>query len=194
MSVDNDVTEQATGKFTYPGGEIDLPILKATEGSDSVALGPFLAQTGLTTFDGGFVNTASTKSAITYIDGDAGILRYRGIPIEQLAEKSTFIEVSYLLIYGELPTDAQLEEFATKIQRHTLLHEDLKRFFDGFPRNAHPMPVVSSAVNALSAYYQDSLDPKDPEQVELATIRLLAKLPTIAAYAYKKSQIGRAHV
>ncbi|GAA2366154.1 citrate synthase [Gordonia cholesterolivorans] len=188
MSVDNDVTEQATGKFTYPGGEIDLPILKATEGSDSVALGPFLAQTGLTTFDGGFVNTASTKSAITYIDGDAGILRYRGIPIEQLAEKSTFIEVSYLLIYGELPTDAQLEEFATKIQRHTLLHEDLKRFFDGFPRNAHPMPVVSSAVNALSAYYQDSLDPKDPEQVELATIRLLAKLPTIAAYAYKKSQ------
>ncbi|AUH69873.1 citrate synthase [Gordonia sp. PS3] len=188
MSVDNDVTEQATGKFTYPGGEIDLPILKATEGSDSVALGPFLAQTGLTTFDGGFVNTASTKSAITYIDGDAGILRYRGIPIEQLAEKSTFIEVSYLLIYGELPTAAQLEEFATKIQRHTLLHEDLKRFFDGFPRNAHPMPVVSSAVNALSAYYQDSLDPKDPEQVELATIRLLAKLPTIAAYAYKKSQ------
>ncbi|KJR05110.1 hypothetical protein Y710_09675 [Gordonia sp. QH-12] len=182
------MTEQATGKFTYPGGEIDLPILKATEGSDSVALGPFLAQTGLTTFDGGFVNTASTKSAITYIDGDAGILRYRGIPIEQLAEKSTFIEVSYLLIYGELPTAAQLEEFATKIQRHTLLHEDLKRFFDGFPRNAHPMPVVSSAVNALSAYYQDSLDPKDPEQVELATIRLLAKLPTIAAYAYKKSQ------
>ncbi|MGB3699046.1 MAG: citrate synthase [Gordonia sp. (in: high G+C Gram-positive bacteria)] len=188
MSVDNDVTEQATGKFTYPGGEIDLPILRATEGSDSVALGTFLAQTGLTTFDGGFVNTASTKSSITYIDGDAGILRYRGYPIDQLAEKSTFIEVSYLLIYGELPTPTQLEEFTTRIQRHTLLHEDLKRFFDGFPRNAHPMPVVSSAVNALSAYYQDSLDPKDPEQVELATIRLLAKLPTIAAYAYKKSQ------
>ncbi|NLG46012.1 citrate synthase [Gordonia sp. (in: high G+C Gram-positive bacteria)] len=188
MSVDNDATEQTTGKFTYPGGEIDLPILKATEGSDSVALGPFLSQTGMTTFDGGFVNTASTKSAITYIDGDAGILRYRGIPIDQLAEKSTFIEVSYLLIYGELPTPTQLDDFANRIQRHTLLHEDLKRFFDGFPRNAHPMPVVSSAVNALSAYYQDSLDPKDPEQVELATIRLLAKLPTIAAYAYKKSQ------
>jgi len=186
--VENGATEQQNGTFTYPGGKIDLPILKASEGSDSVALGSFLSQTGMTTFDGGFVNTASTKSAITYIDGDAGILRYRGYPIDQLAGKSTFIEVSYLLIYGELPTQAQLDEFTNKIQRHTLLHEDLKRFFDGFPRNAHPMPVVSSAVNALSAYYQDSLDPKDPEQVELATIRLLAKLPTIAAYAYKKSQ------
>jgi citrate synthase len=147
----------------------------------------FLNETGYTTFDQGFVNTASTKSAITYIDGDAGILRYRGYPIDQLAEKSTFIEVSYLLIYGELPTSAELEAFTTKIQRHTLLHEDLKRFFDGFPRNAHPMPVLSSAVNALSAYYQDSLDPLDHKQVELSTIRLLAKLPTIAAYSYKKS-------
>ncbi|GAA3028083.1 citrate synthase [Gordonia defluvii] len=173
--------------FTYPGGQLELPILTATEGSDSVALGNFLSQTGLTTYDGGFVNTAATKSAITYIDGDEGILRYRGIPIDQLAGRSTFIEVSYLLIHGELPTEVQLADFAEKIQRHTLLHEDLKRFFDGFPRNAHPMPVVSSAANALSAYYPDSLDPKDPEQVELSTIRLLAKLPTIAAYAYKKS-------
>ncbi len=162
-------------------------IVNATEGSDGIALGSLLAKTGYTTFDEGFVNTASTKSAITYIDGDAGILRYRGYPIEQLAEKSTFIEVSYLLIYGELPTKEQLEKFTDQIQRHTLLHEDLKRFFDGFPRNAHPMPVLSSAVNALSAYYQDSLDPFDDEQVELSTIRLLAKLPTIAAYAYKKS-------
>ena len=143
--------------------------------------------TGYTTFDPGFVNTASTKSAITYIDGDAGILRYRGYPIEQLAENSTFLEVSYLLIYGELPTATELDMFTDRIRRHTLLHEDLKRFFDGFPRNAHPMPVLSSAVNALSAYYQDSLDPKDADQVELSTIRLLAKLPTIAAYAYKKS-------
>ena len=164
-----------------------MEIVHATEGSDGIALGSLLAKTGYTTFDQGFVNTASTKSAITYIDGDAGILRYRGYPIEQLAEKSTFIEVSYLLIYGELPTAEQLAEFTTKIQRHTLLHEDLKRFFDGFPRNAHPMPVVSSAVNALSAYYQDSLDPLDHDQVELSTVRLLAKLPTIAAYAYKKS-------
>ena len=151
--------EHAT--LQYPGGEIELEIVHATEGSDGIALGSLLAKTGYTTFDGGFVNTASTKSAITYIDGDAGILRYRGYPIEQLAEKSTFIEVSYLLIYGELPTAEQLEKFTTQIQRHTLLHEDLKRFFDGFPRNAHPMPVLSSAVNALSAYYQDSLDPFD---------------------------------
>ncbi|GAB10382.1 citrate synthase [Gordonia araii NBRC 100433] len=188
MSAENSAaTDSASATFTYPGGQLELPILDATEGSNSVALGSFLAQTGMTTYDGGFVNTASTKSAITYIDGDAGILRYRGIPIEQLAEHSTFIEVSYLLIHGELPDKVQLEDFTQKIQRHTLLHEDLKRFFDGFPRNAHPMPVLSSAVNALSAYYQDSLDPKDPDQVDLSTIRLLAKLPTIAAYAYKKS-------
>ncbi|BBY64834.1 citrate synthase [Mycolicibacterium helvum] len=176
-----------TATLKYPGGELDLDVVHATEGSDGIALGSLLAKTGYTTFDQGFVNTASTKSAITYIDGDAGILRYRGYPIDQLAEKSTFIEVSYLLIYGELPTTEQLEKFTTQIQRHTLLHEDLKRFFDGFPRNAHPMPVLSSAVNALSAYYQDSLDPLDNEQVELSTIRLLAKMPTIAAYAYKKS-------
>jgi citrate synthase len=184
---DNPKTGDEQATLTYPGGKLDLDIVSATEGSDGIALGSLLAKTGYTTFDEGFVNTASTKSAITYIDGDAGILRYRGYPIEQLAEKSNFIEVSYLLIYGELPTTEQLDKFTDQIQRHTLLHEDLKRFFDGFPRNAHPMPVVSSAVNALSAYYQDSLDPFDDEQVELSTIRLLAKLPTIAAYAYKKS-------
>ncbi|WP_072805309.1 citrate synthase [Rhodococcoides yunnanense] len=183
MPAEND----AKATLTYPGGEHSMSIAKATEGNDGIELGKLLAATGYTTLDGGFVNTASTKSAITYIDGDQGILRYRGYPIEQLAGKSTFIEVSYLLIYGELPTEDQLEIFTDKIRRHTLLHEDLKRFFDGFPRNAHPMPVLSSAVNALSAYYQDSLDPDDPEQVELSTIRLLAKLPTIAAYAYKKS-------
>ncbi|EME64858.1 type II citrate synthase [Rhodococcus ruber BKS 20-38] len=173
--------------LSYPGGEHTMSIAKATEGNDGIELGKLLAETGYTTLDPGFVNTASTTSAITFIDGEKGILRYRGYPIEQLAEKSTFIEVSYLLIYGELPTADQLEVFTDKIRRHTLLHEDLKRFFDGFPRNAHPMPVVSSAVNALSAYYQDALDPDDPEQVELSTIRLMAKLPTIAAYAYKKS-------
>ena len=184
---DNSSSGGEHASLTYPGGELDLDIVSATEGADGIALGSLLAKSGYTTFDEGFVNTSSTKSAITYIDGDAGILRYRGYPIEQLAEKSNFIEVSYLLIYGELPTKEQLEKFTHQIQRHTLLHEDLKRFFDGFPRNAHPMPVVSSAVNALSAYYQDSLDPFDDEQVELSTIRLLAKLPTIAAYAYKKS-------
>ncbi|MEU1986215.1 citrate synthase [Nocardia sp. NPDC019395] len=173
--------------LTYPGGEYPMTIAEAAEGNDGIDLGKLLSSTGYTTYDPGFVNTASTKSAITYIDGEQGILRYRGYPIEQLADNSTFIEVSYLLIYGELPTQHQLEDFTDKIRRHTLLHEDLKRFFDGFPRNAHPMPVLSSAVNALSAYYQDSLDPRDPEQVELSTIRLLAKLPTIAAYSYKKS-------
>jgi len=127
------------------------------------------------------------SSAITYIDGDAGILRYRGYPIDQLAEKSTFLETSYLLIYGELPSQAELEVFTKKISRHTLLHEDLKAFFNGFPRDAHPMPVLSSAVSALSTFYQDALDPFDEDAVELSTVRLLAKLPTIAAYAYKKS-------
>ncbi|MGB3170651.1 MAG: citrate synthase [Rhodococcus sp. (in: high G+C Gram-positive bacteria)] len=183
MPAEND----ATATLTSPGGEHIMSIAKATDGNDGIELGKLLAETGYTTLDGGFVNTASTKSAITYIDGAEGILRYRGYPIEQLAGKSSFIEVSYLLIYGELPSEDQLDRFTDKIRRHTLLHEDLKRFFDGFPRNAHPMPVLSSAVNALSAYYQDSLDPNDPEQVELSTIRLLAKLPTIAAYAYKKS-------
>jgi citrate synthase len=164
-----------------------MTLAKASEGNDGIDLGKLLDATGYTTLDPGFVNTAATKSAITYIDGDKGILRYRGYPIDQLAASSTFLEVSYLLIYGELPTGTELENFTDRIRRHTLLHEDLKRFFDGFPRNAHPMPVLSSAVNALSAYYQDSLDPKDPEQVELSTFRLLAKLPTIAAYSYKKS-------
>ncbi|NUS45700.1 MAG: citrate synthase [Mycobacteriaceae bacterium] len=173
--------------LSYPGGKYTMPLAKATEGNDGIELGKLLAATGYTTLDPGFVNTASTQSAITYIDGDKGILRYRGYPIEQLAEGSSFLEVSYLLIYGELPSTAELETFTDKIRRHTLLHEDLKRFFDGFPRNAHPMPVLSSAVNALSAYYPDSLNPKDPEQVELSTIRVLAKLPTIAAYSYKKS-------
>ncbi|KAA0021198.1 citrate synthase [Antrihabitans cavernicola] len=183
MPAEND----ANPTLHYPGGEYSMSIAKATEGTDGIQLGKFLSTTDYTTFDPGFVNTASTKSAITYIDGDAGILRYRGYPIDQLAKKSTFMEVSYLLIYGELPTATELEEFTNKIRRHTLLHEDLKRFFDGFPRNAHPMPVLSSAINALSAYYQDSLDPYDDAQVELSTIRLLAKVPTIAAYAYKKS-------
>ncbi|ADG96674.1 citrate synthase I [Segniliparus rotundus DSM 44985] len=181
--------QNAVGAATlrYPGGEKELTVTPAVEGNAGVQLGDLLASTGYVTYDEGFMNTASTKSAITYIDGEHGILRYRGYPIDQLAQKSTFLEVSYLLIYGELPTAAQLEEFAHKISRHTMLHEDLKRFFDGFPRDAHPMPVLSSAVNALSAYYPDSVDPSDPAQVEQSTLRLLAKLPTIAAYAYKKS-------
>jgi citrate synthase len=179
--------EKQTATLSYPGGEHEMTVTKATEGNDGIALGKMLAETGYTTYDSGFVNTAACASAITYIDGDAGILRYRGYPIDQLAEKSTFAEVSHLLIYGELPSATELDAFTERIQRHTLLHEDLKRFFDGFPRDAHPMPVLSSAVSALSTFYQDALDPFDAEQVDLSTVRLLAKLPTIAAYAYKKS-------
>jgi citrate synthase len=175
-------------ELNRPGGTaLELPLAEATEGADGANISKLLASTGLVTYDPGFGNTASCTSAITYIDGDAGILRYRGYPIDELATGSTFIEVSYLLIYGELPTAEQLGAFEGRLRRHTLLHEDLKRFFEGFPRDAHPMPVLSSAVSALSTFYQDSLDPFDQDQVELSTIRLLAKLPTIAAYAYKKS-------
>jgi citrate synthase len=171
----------------YPGGVLDVPVVPATVGSSGFDTSTLLKNTGYVVLDPGFVNTASCTSSVTYIDGEAGILRYRGYPIEQLAERSTFLEVAYLLIYGELPSQGDLAAFAAKLGRHTLLHEDLTRFFDGFPRDAHPMPVLSSAVSALSTFYQDSLNPFDPEQVEMSTIRLLAKLPTIAAYAYKKS-------
>ncbi|MET1153223.1 citrate/2-methylcitrate synthase, partial [Arthrobacter sp.] len=185
------MTEQTGATLHFAGGELELPRIKAAEGNDGYDVSKLLKQTGAVTFDPGFMNTAATTSAITYIDGDAGVLRYRGYPIEQLAEHSSFLEVSYLLIYGELPTPTELETFDHKIRRHTLLHEELKGFFGGFPRDAHPMPVLSSAVSALSTFYQDSLDPFDDEQVELSTIRLMAKLPVIAAYAHKKS-IGQA--
>ncbi|SDX88145.1 citrate synthase [Modestobacter sp. DSM 44400] len=171
----------------WPGGELPLTVVPATEGAAGIDTGKLLATTGQVALDIGFVNTAACTSAITYIDGDAGILRYRGYPIDQLAGKASFIEVSYLLIYGELPTADQLAEFDERLRHHTLLHEDLKQFFKGFPRDAHPMPVLSSAVSALSTFYQDSLDPFDARHVEISTLRLLAKLPTIAAYAYKKS-------
>ncbi|MDT4943977.1 MAG: citrate synthase, partial [Pseudonocardiales bacterium] len=174
--------------LTMPDGvTLELPLAEASEGAAGADISKLLSKTGLVTYDPGFANTASCRSEITYIDGDAGILRYRGYGIDELATGSSFVEVSYLLIYGELPNTDQLQAFADKIRRHTLLHEDLKRFFDGFPRDAHPMPVLSSAVSALSTFYQDSLNPFDAAQVELSTVRLLAKLPTIAAYAYKKS-------
>jgi len=178
-------------KLDHPGGQLLLPVHPAVEGPAGADVSKLLSQTGYVTYDPGYVNTATCSSKITYIDGDAGILRYRGYPIEQLAEKSSFLEVSYLLIYGELPTAQQVQDFTEKIKNHTLLHEDMRRFFDGFPRDAHPMPVLSSAVTALSTFYQDSLDPFDPEHVEISTIRLLAKVPTIASYAYKRS-VGQA--
>ncbi|MFF3038669.1 citrate/2-methylcitrate synthase, partial [Arthrobacter citreus] len=184
------MTERPSAELHYgtdPADKLELPRIAAKEGNDGFDVSKLLKQTGTVTFDPGFMNTAATTSAITYIDGDAGILRYRGYPIEQLAKHSSFLETSYLLIYGNLPTPAELEAFDHRIRRHTLLHEDLKGFFGGFPRDAHPMPVLSSAVSALSTFYQDSLDPFDEEQVELSTVRLMAKLPVIAAYAHKKS-------
>ena len=171
--------------------ETELPVVKATEGASGIDIAGLMSATGMSTFDQGFVNTSSTKSAITYIDGDAGILRYRGYPIEQLAAQKSFIEVAYLLIYGELPDAKQLEDFDWNIRRHTLLHEDLKDFFRSFPQSAHPMAVISAGVSALSTFYPDSLDPKDQDQVELSTIRLLAKMPVLAAYAHKTS-LGQA--
>ncbi|WP_345764090.1 citrate synthase [Diaminobutyricibacter sp. McL0608] len=189
-------TDQAGGQaqkatLNTPGGTAEFPILDSASGSSSIDFSSLTRQTGLTSLDYGFVNTAATRSSITYIDGDAGILRYRGYPIEQVAQNSTFLEVAWLLIHGELPSASELSEFDEKIRRHTLLHEDLKRFFGALPHDAHPMSVLSSAVSALSTFYQDSLSVSDPEQVELSTIRLLAKLPVIAAYAHKKS-VGQA--
>ena len=173
--------------ISFEGGQIELAELVATDGESGWDIGMLMKESQHVAYDPGFVNTATCRSEITYIDGDAGILRYRGYPIEQLAARSSFTEVSHLLIYGELPTADELAAFQSNLSRHTMLHEDLRRFFDGFPRDAHPMPVLSSAVSALSTFYQDSLDPFDAEQVHISTIRLLAKLPTIAAYAHKKS-------
>ena len=188
-SAANDNAQKATLQF--PGGTAEFPILPSVDGASSIDISTFTKQTGYTTIDQGFVNTSSTRSAITYIDGDAGILRYRGYDIQDLAKNSTYLEVAWLLIYGELPSPSELSDFEDKVRRHTLLHEDLRRFFDALPHNAHPMPVLSSAVSALSTYYEDSSSVHDPEQIEMSTIRLLAKLPVIAAYAHKKS-LGQA--
>ena len=176
-----------TATITVGGVTADFPIVAATEGNSAIDISKLGSLTGLNTLDHGFANTSATRSAITYIDGDKGILRYRGYPIEQLAAKKSFTEVAYLLIYGELPSKSDLENFEDKISRHTLLHEDLKNLFHAMPQNAHPMSVLSAGVSALSTFYQDSLDPHDEEQVELSTIRLLAKLPVLTAYAHKNS-------
>ncbi|MBJ7280385.1 MAG: citrate synthase [Rhodoluna sp.] len=177
--------------LNYPGGSADFPIIKATDGDSVIDFSKLNSETGLNSYDIGFVNTASTKSAITYIDGDAGILRYRGYPIEQLAGQKSFVETAYLLIYGELPNAQQLGEWDERLRRHTLIHEDLKNIFHSMPQNAHPMSVLAASVSALSTFYQDSLNPHDEYQVELSTVRLLAKLPTLVAYSHKNS-LGQA--
>ncbi|MEE8508625.1 MAG: citrate/2-methylcitrate synthase, partial [Myxococcota bacterium] len=166
---------------------IQLPILEGTEGERALDIRNLRSETGLITLDPGYANTGSCQSKITFIDGERGILRYRGIPIEEIAEQSTFLEVSYLLIYGELPTDDQFQNFLGSITRHTMIHEDFKRFFGALPKDAHPMAACSAAIGALSTFYPDSLDPRDPRHVEISVHRLIAKMITLAAYAFKHS-------
>ncbi len=177
-----DVAELRLGAQVF-----ELPIEQATQGQRAINITSLLTEAHVTTLDYGFANTAATRSAITYLDGDAGILRYRGYPIEQLAEQSTFLETAYLLIYGELPSEQGLASWVALLKHHALLHEEFKRFFEGFPMDAHPMGILASAVSALSTFYQGSEDPHDLDDVEICTVRLIAKLPTVAAFAHKKS-------
>ncbi len=179
------LTARTPVQLVVDGQARDLPIVHATEGNDGIVVSSLLRDTGMVTVDPGFMNTASCESAITYIDGDAGILRYRGYPIDQLAEHSTFLEVAYLLINGELPDARTLDAFSERVNRHTLVHEDFRTFMGTFPRGAHPMAVLASAVNALATFYPESLDPFDPEAVELATVLILAKTRTITSYVMR---------
>ncbi|MEX2111966.1 MAG: citrate synthase [Pirellulales bacterium] len=180
-------------KLRIAGQEIDLSVVVGSENEHALDISKLRAETGYITLDEGYVNTGSTTSSITYLDGENGILRYRGYPVEVIAQQCDFVETSYLLIYGELPNEEQLHKFRTSLRRHTMIHEEMRSFYDGFPRDAHPMAILSSVVGALSTFYQDSLNPRDPRQVEISVHRLMAKLPTIAAYAYKKS-IGQPFV
>ena len=177
-----------TTPATFSAGDknLELPFVQATQGNNGYDIGKLMAQTGDTTFDIGFANTAVCKSAITYIDGDAGVLQYRGYPIEQLAEKSTFLETSYLVLYGELPTKEQLAEFTEKVANHMVIDERIREMFRIFPRKSHPMPVLSAGITALGLFSTDTIG-FDDERIDAATHRLLAKVPTIAAYSYKNS-------
>jgi citrate synthase len=175
-----------SAKLFYKGQEFEFPVIIGTENEPAIDIAKLRSDTGLITIDSGFKNTGSTTSSITFLDGEEGILRYRGYRIEDLAEKSSFMEVAYLLIHSELPTQAQFGDFTKEITYHTLVHEDIKKILDGFPSNAHPMGVLSSLICSLSAFYPDSLNPNStPEEVNLSMVRLLAKMPTFAAWAYK---------
>ncbi len=171
--------------LTVDGKTWELPIVEGSEGERAIDVSTLRGDTGLITLDLGYANTGSTLSDITFIDGEAGILRYRGYPIEELAEHSSFLETAYLLLYGDLPTKDQLDYFEGRITNHTLLHEDIRHMYRAFPLAAHPMAVSAAVVGALSTFYPDSVDPLDPEQVEISTYRLIAKLPTICAVAFK---------
>ena len=183
------MTNQAhqSAKLTFGDTTLDLPMYKGTIGPDVIDIRNLYSSGGVFTFDPGFTSTGSCESAITYIDGDVGELLYRGYPIEQLADKSHFLEVSYLLLYGELPTAAQLEDFEARVTNHTMLHDQMSYFFRGFRRDAHPMAIVCGVMGAMSAFYHDSTDINDAWQREVASIRLIAKMPTIVAWAYKYS-------
>ncbi|GHB43680.1 citrate synthase [Mongoliitalea lutea] len=177
-------------KISYAGKEYELPVIEGTENEKAIDIGKLRAQSGLITIDPGFKNTGSTTSSITFLDGEEGVLRYRGYRIEDLAEKSSFLEVAYLLIYGSLPTQQEYEKFSRDITTHTLVHEDIKKILDGFPSNSHPMGVLSSLICSLTAFYPESLDPnRNEDAVNLSIIRLLAKMPTFAAWAYK-NEVG----
>jgi citrate synthase len=177
----------AEASLVVAGSQHELPVHKGTLGPDVIDITTLYAETGHFTYDPSFTSTASCESKITFIDGEKGVLLYRGYPIDQLAEAGTFIETCYLLLYGELPTREQYETFSELITRHTMVHEQMTRFYTGFRRDAHPMAVMVGVVGALSAFYHDSIDIKDPRQREMASVRMIAKMPTIAAMAYKYS-------
>src|SRR5690606_17985013 len=177
-------TAADAAQLTVRGKTIELPIFEGSVGPSVIDIRKLYAETGHFTFDPGFTSTASCASSITYIDGDEGVLLYRGYPIEQLAEKSDFLEVCHLLLFGELPTAAQKVKFDRDITLHTMVHEQLKTFFNGFRRDSHPMAVLVGVVGALSAFYHDSTDINDPRQRMVASYRMIAKMPTIAAMAY----------
>ncbi|MGV8947873.1 MAG: citrate synthase [Candidatus Paracaedibacter sp.] len=184
---------QNVAQLSYQGKTIDLPVCFGTDGPGVLDLQGLYGATGLFTFDPGYTSTASCRSEITYIDGAKGVLLYRGYPIQQLAEKSDFMEVAYLLLYGDLPTSAQKDEFVQTINNHTLVHEQVSSFYRGFRRDAHPMAIMVGVVGALSSFYHDSLDIQDPAQRHIAALRLIAKMPTLAGMAYKYS-IGQPFV
>jgi citrate synthase len=179
-----------SAKLILDGQEFEFPVTVGSENEVGIDFSTLRAKTKTITFDPGYGNTGACQSAITYIDGEQGILRYRGYPIEELAERASFVEVCYLLIYGQLPTKSELETFENQLTRHTLIHEDMKKFFEGYPPQAHPMAILAAMVISLSTYYPDS---EDPELINLNIIRLLAKLKTIAAFSYKKS-IGQPYI
>ncbi len=184
MSAEND---DGAARLSIDGKELALPLLEGSDGGGALDISKLRAETGVVTFDPGYGNTAETRSSITLLDGETGVLRYRGYPIEQLAEQSTFLEVAYLLSYGDLPTPDGLAEWEDSITRHTLLREDMKYLFEAFPHDAHPMQVLASAVSALATYYPDALDPHDEEALDLSARRLIAKAITMSAWAYKYS-------